>query len=144
MNDPDILEREDCRFLTSRWGEELDLTEGTPGGPITDAERDIIARLTDYLPGDEISFIAVRDGKPGILFEVEYDDGCGPSERDELARAKAQTENWHAQYYFSQQDDNYFGRAVIRAFVSEETLRKATEPEAILRAVSDSMLPIME
>lgn len=63
-----VTDKEDCRCLTDRWG---DVDPDLP--PLTAAEAEAVARLKRLLV-DEITFVAVRQGVIGLLFEWEYLD----------------------------------------------------------------------
>lgn len=107
----DIKQTEDCRILTDRWGEILDLDQ-----PATYAQRSLVACL---LPStwDEITFVAERNNIPGILFEVELDEGASAEAEvpaaEEIAAAFPEAEVW-----ITEGPHIFEGRAAMRAFVS--------------------------
>lgn len=109
-----VIKFEDCRILTDRWGEVMDLDP-----PATDAQRRTVEKLLPCM-WDELTFIAERDGASGILFESEYDDGLMPTDADVEHLAEIHAAHPYAQCWFTQGGHTFGERYALRVFVPEE------------------------
>jgi hypothetical protein len=63
--------KEDCKFLSDRWGD--------AEYSLSDEEKTIVDELVPFMIGEE-SFIVIRNGIPGILFEQEIMNPAGDDE----------------------------------------------------------------
>lgn len=109
-----LTKTEDCRFLTDRWGQALDIA----GCPLSQADHDAIDRLTPHM-WDEVCFIVERNGAYGILVETEFDENYTPppaviSAWTSHAREAFGVDGWH-----THGSHVFFGRYAQRAFIPE-------------------------
>jgi len=106
-----IERNETTRCLTDRWGEMLDLDP-----PATAEQACNVVQLLGAM-WDELTFIVEYQGKPGILFESEYDDGIAPNAAGFAKLAAICAAHPYATGWVTQGGHVFAERYALRVFV---------------------------
>jgi hypothetical protein len=114
----DILQTEDCKFLSDRWG---DLQENNNLSP-EEISKVWILRGAMY---DEMTFVVSRNGQIGILGDLEFQpDFEPPAGLYETVAAFVATHPG-AEFYATQGDHTYDGALAFRVFIPEKLVTGA-------------------
>ena len=130
-NSPSLLKitnEEDCKFLTTRFGENLD------SASLTQSDHAFIDLLLSAMY-DDICFIVRRsvpsetlddDDIHGMLLEVEYKDGVVPPNTDAEEAQAIMREIPGCDVWFTHGNHIFMGRWAIRAFLPANLARAET------------------
>jgi hypothetical protein len=145
--------------ITDRWGELNDHAwDSKPEGHVLENDENLLQRLLSQMLGEE-SFVAAKDGKLGILVEIEYysQESEADSEPEDLGEQEfrpydevvERIKRLHlplkarfpkVQFCVPDRDEVIMGRPAIWAFFEDGALTEA-EREALHTALVDIAYP---